>query len=172
MCKLDACNYRNNSTAQKTHQILFPVREREQRTYNPTHSDFYVFILAMLLLRPYPEAKRFTVGTGHDHLKRILNLADATDMLSQWSLQLSQFGLKLVTNVWINNEAADVLSQLYLTRMGYTDIADELPVALIKHLSEDTSEYLVKEQHLEQCNCHVCHYSPPTDAQWCQNFTL
>lgn len=60
-----------------------------ERTYNTSHQECITIVWAVLLLGSYPESTSLITWTDCKALKGILNLADDTDKLAQWLLQLS-----------------------------------------------------------------------------------
>lgn len=59
-----------------------------EKANDTTPRDCLTILWSKLLLPLYLEESRFTIGTNHNSLRSILNLADASGRLARWPLRM------------------------------------------------------------------------------------
>lgn len=83
-----------------------------EKRYDTTQSVLPCDSIGHLLLRPYLQNYRFTIGTDHEALKWILNQVNFTGRLTSWCLSLSEFDYDVLHRAYIKHQTANALSQL------------------------------------------------------------
>lgn len=93
--------------------------------------------------------------TDHDALRWTWNLADASEKLVLWRLQLSEFEFDVAPRVGINHQAPDALSCLPTDGHDTRKLNDALPVLVFGPLSsgddaEDNEPAYVMDEELDK----------------------
>lgn len=85
------------------------------RAYDTTHCKFLAVVWAVSLFRLYLRGSRYSVRTGHNVLRGILNLTGATWILPHWRLRLSEIESDMV-HFAVISQAEDALSRWKTTK--------------------------------------------------------
>lgn len=89
----EMCSTTGLGRREHSRQIKNWSRNLTEQEINPdtTHRESSVLVRPITLLRPCPKWARGTLSTDHDAPRWMVNLADTTDELVHWRLQLMKF---------------------------------------------------------------------------------
>lgn len=99
-----------------------------ERNYSPTERECPSVLLLIIFLRPYIEELPFSVQTGHDALRWLLTISDATGRLMRWRFRLSAFAFTITYHPSLEHQVPDAPSRILTPAGVYTILVDyEVP---------------------------------------------
>lgn len=101
------------------------------RQCGTTHKERLAVVLAISMLRLYPEGSHFIMRTDHQTLRRILDLKGFMGRLSLWRLRFTEFDIAIVRQLEKYRKTANTMSGMPQKAMGGTkksaDDDDDIP---------------------------------------------
>lgn len=140
---------------------------RYERVFNMTPRQFLANISAMLILLSYPEDTQSRTRTDHNSLRWILNLSDASGLLAQWRLRLSELyfdvvygaGIKLAARhqrlVWEDRKLRNMRAWSPKAKAQRTPTTNSSVVNPRVYYYVYTRSKAANEEQKRSCNCNI-----------------